>query len=286
MKAKRFFQTVLVPVDGSHSCLRAEQLAAVIASKFHSKVAVIHVVSHDFMHPELRASYQLPPLILKEIRNWYLKAGKKIIRTAEELFKEENIHVDSRVIEHEDPAEIILELVKKWGYDLVVMGNRTETHAERFSLGNVSEKVALYAQCPVLIVKRKTKLSKLLVAIDGSKRAEKALEYAVELAQKYKAKITLMHVEEPKLLHLEPKVIGEVGERILSDAAAKIKGLEFDKRLEFGNAAQSIIRFARDEDYDLIVIGNRGLNSIKRFFLGSVSADVSMHAKCSVLIVR
>jgi nucleotide-binding universal stress UspA family protein len=286
MKAKRLFQTILIPVDGSHSCLRAEQVAAVIASKFDSKVAVIHVVSHDFMHPELRASYQLPPLILKEIRNWYLKAGKKIIRTAEELFKEEGVHVDSRLIEHEDPAEIILELVKKWGYDLIVMGNRTETQVERFSLGNVSEKVALYAQCPVLIVKRKTKFSKLLVAIDGSKHAEKALEYAVELAQKCKAKITLLHVEEPKLLRLEPKVIGEVGERILSDAAAKIKGLEFDKRLEFGNAAQSIIRFARDEDYDLIVLGSRGLNSIKRFFLGSVSADVSMHARCSVLIVR
>jgi nucleotide-binding universal stress UspA family protein len=286
MNAKRYFHTILVPVDGSHSCLRAKQLAAAIAKKFQSNVTVIHIVSHDFMHPELKAAYQLPPLILHEIRNAYLKAGGKIIKTAEELFREEGIHADTRLITHEDPAEIILESVNEWKYDLVVIGNRARTHAERFSLGSVSEKVAEYAKCPVLIVKKKTQISKLLVAIDGSKQAEKALEYAVELAQKFGAKITLLHAEEPKLFRLEPKVIKEVSEKILSDASTRIKGVDFDKRLEFGDAAQTIIRVARHEDSDLVVVGSRGRSSVKRFFLGGVSADVSMHVRCSVLIVR
>jgi len=39
-------------------------------------------------------------------------------------------------------------------------------------------------------------------------------------------------------------------------------------------------------EFDLIVMGSRGISSIKRFLLGSVSADVSMHARTSVLIVR
>jgi len=61
------------------------------------------------------------------------------------------------------------------------MGNRGETEAEVFSLGSVAEKVSRHAECPVLIVKQKTRLSKILVAIDGSESADKALGYAVQL---------------------------------------------------------------------------------------------------------
>lgn len=286
MKAIQYFQKILVPVDGSHSCLHAKMLAALIAKKFQSKVTVIHVVTHEFMHPELKAQYQLPPSILHEIENSYLKAGRKIIRNAEELFREEGMEVDARLVTYEDPAETVLELVKEEGYDLVVIGNRAKTQAERFSLGSVSEKVARHAACPVLVVKQRPKVSKILAAIDGSEHADQALEYAIQLAKKHRAKITLLHVEQAKLLRLEPKAIESVGERILSDAATKIEEVDFDKRLEFGSPAETIIKVAKKENHDLIIVGSRGLSSVKRFFLGSVSDDVSMHARCSVLIVR
>jgi nucleotide-binding universal stress UspA family protein len=286
MKAKQYFKRILVPVDGSHSCLHAKMLAALIAKEFKSKVTVIHVVTHEFMHPELKAQYRLPPAILHEIENSYLRAGRKIIRNAEDLFREEGIEADARLITYEDPAETVLQLVKEEGHDLVVIGNRAKTQAERFSLGSVAEKVARHAECPVIVVKRKPKVARMLVAIDGSEHAEKALEYAVEIAQKHGAKITVLHVEEAKLLRLEPKAIEGIGECILLDAATKIKEVEFDKKLEFGSPAQTIIKVAKKEDYDLIVIGSRGLSSVKRFFLGSVSDDVSMHAQCSVMIVR
>ncbi len=286
MEAKQDFQTILVPVDGSHSCLRAKELAALIAKRFQSKVTVIHVVSHDFMHPELKSMYKLPPSLLHEIDNVYLKAGRRIIRQAEELFKEEGISVEARLVKSEDPAETVLQLVKDWGYDLVVIGNRSETQSERFSLGSVTEKISMYAQCPVLIVKRKTNIAKLLVAVDGSEQADKALGYAVQMAQNFGANITLLHVENAKLFRLEPKAIGEVGEQILSNAETRVKKVDFDRRLEYGRPAETIIKIAKREDYDIIVIGSRGLSSAKRFLLGSVSADVSMHARKSVLIVR
>ena len=287
MKTKSYFQKILVPVDGSHSCFHAKMLAALIAKKFQSNVTVIHVVAHEFMHPELKAQHRLPPSILHEIENSYLKAGRKIIRNAEELFREEGIEVDARLVTYEDPAETALQLVKEEGYDLVVIGNRAKNQAERFSLGSVAEKVARHAECPVLIAKQKPeKITKMLAAIDGSKHAYKALEYAVQLAQKHNSKITLLNVEEDKLFRLEPKAIEGVGKSILCDAATKIKEVDFDKRLEFGSPAETIIKVAKKENYDLIIVGSRGLSSVKRFFLGSVSDDVSMHARCSVLIVR
>ncbi|MEJ2280393.1 MAG: universal stress protein [Candidatus Bathyarchaeota archaeon] len=50
---RQIFKKILVPVDGSHSCLHAKMFASSIAKKFKSKVTVVHVASHEFMHPEL-----------------------------------------------------------------------------------------------------------------------------------------------------------------------------------------------------------------------------------------
>jgi nucleotide-binding universal stress UspA family protein len=290
MSDKHFFGKILVPVDGSHSCLHAKMLAVSIAKKFKSKVTVVHCASHEFMHPELKAQYQLPHSILHKIDEAYLQAGKKIIRNAEEMFTEAGIDVDARLVTYEDPAEFILELVKDEGYDLVIIGNRAEHQSERYSLGSVTEKVARHAECPVLIVKKKPKVKKLLTAVDGSKYADKALEYAVQLAKNYNAKLALIHVEEDKIIRIGgPQVencVGTVGECILKDAATKLEGVTFDKKLEYGSPAEVIIKVAKKADVDIIVVGSRGLSSIGRFLLGSVSDDISMHARSSVLIVK
>ena len=286
MEGESFLERILVPVDGSHPCLHAEELAAVIAKNFGSKVMVIYVVSHELMQAAKRLDYEMPPSVLSEVTNWFSQAGKKILWEAEALFKEEGIEVDTRIVAYGDPADTILRVAKDEKYSLIAMGNRGETEAEVFSLGSVAEKVSRHAECPVLIVKQKTQLSKILVAIDGSESSEKALEYAVQLAKKHKAKVKLLNVQESKLFDLKPKVVREVGEHVLSDAAAKVKGLKLNTQLEFGNPAETIIEVAEKGSYDLIVVGSRGLSSVKRFFLGSVSDDISHHAKCSVLIVR
>ncbi len=287
---KQFFKTILVPVDGSHSCLHAKMIASSIAKKFNSKVTVVHVVSHDFMHPELKAQYRLPHSILHKLDDAYLQSGKKILRNAEELFREAGIPVDARLVTHEDPAEFVLELVKDEKYDLVVMGNRAENQSERYSLGSVTEKVARHAECPVLIVKKKPKVEKLLTAVDGSKHADKALEYAVQLAKHYSANLALVHVEEDKLIRIGgPQVVdcvGTVGECILKDASTKVQGVQFNSLLEYGSPAEVIIKLAKKANVDIVVVGSRGLSSVRRYLLGSVSDDISMHARSSVLIVR
>jgi len=286
VKSEFYFRKILVPVDGSHPCLHAEELAALIAKNFNSKVTAIHVISHDLLHPRLKSHSPMPPSVLAEIEDWFLQKGRKVIWNSEALFKEEGVEVDARIVEHADPAETVLLVTKDEEYDLIVMGNRGETEVEVFSLGSIAEKVSRHAECPVLLVKQKTKMSKILVAIDGSESAEKALKYTVQLAKKHKAKITLLNVQESKLFSLKPNMVKEVGERILSDAATKVKGLKVNTQLEFGNPAETIIEVAEKENYDLIVVGSRGVSNVKRFFLGSVSDDVSHHAKCSVLIVR
>ena len=290
MMDEKLFEKILVPVDGSHSCLHAKIFASMLAEKFNSHVTVVHVVSHEFMHPELKAQYQLPPSIMEKVDETYLEAGKKILRNAEQLFEEAGIDVDARLVKYEDPAESVLQLVKDEGYSLVVIGNRADTQSARYSLGSVTEKVARHAECPVLIVKQKPKVEKILVAVDGSKYADRALEYAVQLAKNYRANLALLHVEEDKLVRIGgPQVmdcVGTVGECILKDASRKAAGMSFDKLLKFGSPAETIIKVAKKAGVDLIVVGSRGLSSVQRFLLGSVSDDISLHSMSSVLIVK
>jgi nucleotide-binding universal stress UspA family protein len=61
--------------------------------------------------------------------------------------------------------------------------------------------------------------------------------------------------------------------------------LKVGKKLEFGVPSDVIVEVAERGNYDLILLGSRGLGTVKRFLLGSVSDDVCDKAKCSVLII-
>jgi len=280
---KSYFQKILLAVDGSQTCLLAEELIVVLAKKFQSKVTVVHAVAEQLL--DLTPYADVPKSVLGEISEWFFKRGEEILGNAQALFSEEGVEIDARLV-HGDPAEKIISLATDEKYDLIVIGNRGETEVEAFSLGSNAEKISRHAECSVLIIKEKTKISKILVAIDGSENAHKGLQHAVQLAQKFNAEITVMNVMERGLFGLKPQVTQKVGERTLSKAVDEVKGANVTKRLEFGNPAEKIIEIANKERYDLIVVGSRGLSRTKRFFLGSVSDDVSHHAHCSVLIVR
>jgi nucleotide-binding universal stress UspA family protein len=281
------FEDVLLPLDGSHSCLRAREIAAEIAKKYGSKITAFHVMSHDFMHPELKASYNLPPLVLEELNKAYKKNGQKILKTAEEFFREDGISIKTVLVKAENTAERILQKAKDLNCDLIIMGNISEDENTRFSLGSVAEKVSLHAQCSVLIAKRRTSINKLLVAYDSSKQSKKALKVAVNLCKHFEsAKMTILNVENRELHRLEPEIAKEIGEKILDEASTSIEGATCDRRLEFGHPAEIILKIAEIDDYDLIVLGSRGLSSVRRFFTGSVGTFVSMNSERSVLLVR
>ena len=287
MENQSYFNKILVAADGNPMSIQAEEVTAEIAKKFKSKVTVIHVVAHDLSDTQLRQELRTTPeAVVKEIAGYYLQKGRGTIDYAAMLLQEEGIEVKTILEEYMDPAEAIIQEIERRKYDLVVLGNRGESEAETFSLGSVADKVATHAPCSVLIVKKGTKISKILVAIDGSENAKKALNHAVQLASRIKANITLLNVQRSTLYKLKPSVAKDVGERILSRASNEVKEVKFDKKLEFGNPAETVINVAEKGNYDLIIVGRRGLSTVKRFFLGSVSDDVSHHAKCSVLIIR
>ncbi|MGC4376817.1 universal stress protein [Fictibacillus sp. Mic-4] len=140
---------------------------------------------------------------------------------------------------------------------------------------------------------------KLLVPIDGSEVAERAMQTAVSLCQKREGEthITLLHVASVEYypgmavasvnINLDETVSKE-GEELLQESLNKIKnaGIHVDSVLLKGYAAKEICEYANENGYDMIVIGNRGRGAFGELILGSVSHKVLHHAKCPVLIVK
>jgi nucleotide-binding universal stress UspA family protein len=142
---------------------------------------------------------------------------------------------------------------------------------------------------------------KILVPLDGSAPSLDAAKQAIEIAAALGSKVTFLHVlptlgayiNLPRLYASESynqliKEFNAQGETILAEVMKKIdlQGVTVDTKLESGDPAMKIIEVSREEQYDLIVIGNRGLSGAKEVLLGSVSSRVADHAPCPVLITR
>lgn len=286
MASDSHFQKLLVSVDGSPYSVQAEELAANLAKNFDSRVTLLHVVPHEIRHQEPRYYDNIPGNLRDEIESSYVQKGSMVIQQAKSLFDQEGMKAETILEEFADPAETIVQVAKEKKIDAVILGNRGTSEVREFALGGVAEKVVRYADCPVLIVKKKTSFSKILVAVDGSKLAQKALRYGAELVQKYSGQLTLINVAQTMLPQVRAETVKGIAERIVSEAESQAKGVKVDKRVELGHPAKTILDVAKKGNYDLIALGSRGLNPVSRFFLGSVSDHVARQSECTVLIVR
>jgi nucleotide-binding universal stress UspA family protein len=149
---------------------------------------------------------------------------------------------------------------------------------------------------------------KLLVAIDGSEASHKALQTAIDLAVPTQAIVLLITVVEPVSdyfpkvmmptgdwvgwqsvpnIELE-KALMETGQTLLqkSESACQEAGVECQTRLEIGNPREAICALIKDEAPDFAIVGSRGLGTVERLMLGSVSDYVVHHATHPVIVVR
>jgi nucleotide-binding universal stress UspA family protein len=143
---------------------------------------------------------------------------------------------------------------------------------------------------------------RLVVAIDGSTHAHRAVKVAARLAGELRAdEVTLINVGQmPPAALISPSILGHVSfgsleqalerdsRRILHDGAEAFAGtdLQVVRLYRSGDPATEIIRTAREQKADLIIIGARGLGQLGGLILGSVSERVLHAAHCPVLVVR
>ena len=136
--------------------------------------------------------------------------------------------------------------------------------------------------------------------VDGSEISYKALDAALFFSEKLGSNITAIHVmedipvtniESQKLLNdmLEiSAVCKRQGENILSKCSesARNRDLNVNTVLLKGNPASIILDFCKNEKYDLIIMGNRGIGKVKEIILGSVSSKILHNSTCPVLLIK
>lgn len=137
----------------------------------------------------------------------------------------------------------------------------------------------------------------ILVAYDGSSHSKKALEIGIDLAKKYESKLDIVEVVDSSvfagagLAPVPAEVIESVYNKAKSDienakSIAKDKGINAEGVVLEGDPATAILEYASKNNVDLIVTGSRGLSTLKRIFLGSVSTRIVQEAKIPVLVVK
>lgn len=213
------------------------------------------------------------------------------------------------------PGQEILSLIQKKKIDMVVLGSRGLSRMSGLLLGSVSEWVLNDAPCSVLIgrpTSRKTKASssfKVLLATDGSNDSWKAVEFLKEVVRVPSGStVTLLHVKRKHTYETDQFVDhagksqaefaklaknlcrdkGAVGVSLLKDTRNALASLtlNINERIALGHEAQEILKTARQQKVDLVLMGSRGLTGLRRLLMGSVAQSVSQHAPCSVLVVR
>ena len=160
-------------------------------------------------------------------------------------------------------------------------------------------------------------ITKVLVGVDGSENSEKALDYALEIAEKFSASVLILNVFQPppeveyqlNIFQQTPASgypgekmgyqsnmasfiieLRKIHEAVLSrdtKRATKLKPtLKITGEFKEGDASSQLVETAANGQFDLIVLGHKRDSKITEFFLGSTSERVAHQAKCPVLIIK
>lgn len=142
--------------------------------------------------------------------------------------------------------------------------------------------------------------NKILVPLDGSKRAEAVLSHAGEMANRYGAEIIFLRVEELHVMLEWDEVVDlakchekfdmrkKESESYLAQLEKNFrkKGIKVNTHIVYGPVVKSILTAAEEMDVDIIVMASHGLSGLPRTFYGSVTAGVLQEIDRPLLIIR
>jgi len=139
-------------------------------------------------------------------------------------------------------------------------------------------------------------LKKILVPMDGSVHAGKALDLASDMTLKYEATIYLIYVKPPLSRISEQDVRQRINEsnqetagKIIKEAEEEVKkrGIKnYQLAILEGHPAQEIVEFAKKNGVDMIILGSHGASDLEGLLLGSVSYKVCNIAHCTCITVK
>ncbi len=203
------------------------------------------------------------------------------------------------------PAWGILKEADAWKPDLIVLGSHGKGALGRMTLGSVSHKVLTHAPCSVRIARGSDTITgiplRLLVGVDGSTDSLETARLVASRNWPKDASVRVVAVADLDLPHplplsdSAPRWMKENDQNDMDWLQRMVETLSEPMRQTFthvaaevksGDPRQVLLHEAQSWGADCVFVGTRGLSGVERFFLGSVSLALAMHAPCSVEVIR
>jgi nucleotide-binding universal stress UspA family protein len=306
----REIKKIIWATDGSRESEEALNYAVFVAKKFGSKIIGISVIpmSDQLINDYFRKSKG-------EVHTWAVKVDKKLESKLSSISVElasQGVKFKGAVLEGEPNKEII-GLAQREKADLIVMGKRGHGLIDKILIGNNTLKVLRGSPIPVLAVRKRDKESpvdirNILVPLDITEKADSALNYAIGLAERINARISVLYVfrlDTYAALEIPPHVLANLVEELLAFSSTEltkrvkeakliyatknkeINRLEIKAEVIRGiSPLMTIVDYATSKNTDLIVINSHGRKGVKKFFLGSVAEKVIQESPCAVLALK
>ncbi len=278
------FKTILVPVDGSDTSLVAVDYAIELSRSFNSEIIGISIIdikklAGPFMRDLGTSIGGMVPYgdFQQNVRKFLEDTSRAALDELEGKCDTANIPC-TRTIKEGVISREIVESAKRC--DMISMGMAGEHALWRDALlGSNLESVARQTHKPILVTPEAyKKITKILVAYDGSSFSSKALNAGAEVAQQMHLPLTVITVSDDR----------KSGEDILSQATEILKGYDIthDNMLEGGDTIDAILGFCKKGSYDLLVIGAYGHSKIRELILGNTTVQLMRKVSCPVLLCR
>jgi nucleotide-binding universal stress UspA family protein len=276
---------ILFATDFGEAARRARAHVELLARLYGATVLLVHV-----QHSAWK-SWVSSGLVERQ-------AGDRLAAWAKELEQTGGTSVEGFEVVQGSPAEAVLHVAERRQADLIVIGSGDKSLVERVRTGATAETVARFARQPVWISRPLAtgSIRSVLCGIDCSEGSGHALVDAAELAVRAGAQLTLVSA----LGNPELNPLGLPEEEVAAQTAAfkarhareldafvsrfDFGALEPDGRWVWGAPAEVIRDMARDEDFDLVVLGRTGLSGLRRVLLGATSERVLRQLNCSLLL--
>ncbi len=290
------YHTILVPLDGSAFGERALAIATALAQATQAQVILMRAASAS----------AFPGADPTEAQCQAVEEAQAYLATLATGLSEQGLSVEVAA-PYGDAAEAILLEISLRSADLVVMCTHGRSGLGRWIYGSVAEKVLARSPVPVLLVHPTGQVATLgpesaqasiLIPLDGSAFAEKALPHAAALARVFGGLILLVRaVGLPMAAYSYPGMglvqesleeeqreseayLGEVAQRLRAD------GLSVQTVVREGWPADIIVYRGAALGARLIVMATHGRTGVARLLLGSVALDVIRRSPLPVLLIR
>jgi nucleotide-binding universal stress UspA family protein len=281
-------ERIVVPLDGS---LMAEAILPQVRRVLYRNDSEV-ILARAVVPPPVENS-----MIIAEAQ---LAAAREYMLGKVQGLEQAGVRVKF-VVRIGSPIGVILDVVEEEKATMVAMATHGSTGIARFLMGSVAEGVMRKCPVPVLAVRpfwsyelvplggtEHRPIRNLILPVDGSDLANKAIPPVVEFADLFETRVVLLRVLETKKGKPAPADERAAAERQLKDLAKILEktGVETFQLVDQGDPVEEILKAVRFHEIDLVVMTTHGRSGLSRAVTGSVTEQILRKATVPLLVIR